>query len=91
MSKPTLSSGIPLEDLYLREGLVRLDQVFLAHLRQASAELHQRLVVARGDPSSLTEKARSELTIELAPYLEDFLAEQFGITREVAELQARHH
>ena len=91
MSKPTLSSGIPLEDLYLREGIVRLDQVFLAHLRQASAELHQRLVVARGDPSSLTEKARSELTIELAPYLEDFLAEQFGITREVAELQARHH
>ncbi|HEY7338889.1 MAG TPA: FAD-dependent oxidoreductase [Bryobacteraceae bacterium] len=91
MSKPTLASGIPLEDLYLREGLVRLDRVFLAHLRHASAELHQRLVVARGDPSSLTEKARSELMIELARYLEDFLAEQFGIAQEVAELQARHH
>jgi NADPH-dependent glutamate synthase beta subunit-like oxidoreductase/NAD(P)H-flavin reductase len=70
---------------------VRLDRVFLAHLRHASAELHQRLVVARGDPSSLTEKARSELMIELARYLEDFLAEQFGIAQEVAELQARHH
>lgn len=91
MSKPTLASGIPLEDLYLREGLVHLDRVFLAHLRQASAKLHQRLVVARSDPSSLTEKARSELMIELAPYLEDFLAEQFGIAQEVAELQARHH
>src|SRR5215467_13646531 len=91
VSKPTLSSGIPLEDLYLREGLVYLDRVFLAHLRQASAKLHQRLEVARSDPSSLTEKARSELMIELAPYLEDFLAEQFGIAQEVAELQARHH
>ena len=91
MSKPTLASGIPLEDLYLREGLVYLDRVFLAHLRQASAKLHQRLEVARSDPSSLTEKARSELMIELAPYLEDFLAEQFGIAQEVAELQARHH
>ncbi|HEY6343238.1 MAG TPA: FAD-dependent oxidoreductase [Bryobacteraceae bacterium] len=91
MSQPTLASGIPVEDLYVREGLARLDGLFLAELERTSPELHHRLTLARRDPAALTDQARSEVVIELAPHLEDFLAGQFGIAREVAELQSRHH
>jgi len=80
-----------IEDLYTREGLARLDAEFLAHLEQASPELHHRLLAARKNPSALEDKPRSELIIELAPHLEDFLGAVFGIAREIAELQARHN
>jgi hypothetical protein len=56
----------------------------LTQLERTGAELHHRLALARRDPAALTDKARSELIIELAPHLEDFIAEQFGIAREVA-------
>ena len=80
-----------LEDLYTREGLVRVDESFLKHLESASPDLHHRLLAARRDPAAIQGKARSELIIELAPHLEDFLAAKFGISEEVAELQARHN
>ena len=31
------------------------------------------------------------LLIEIAPWMEDFIARLFGIEKEVAELAARHH
>jgi NADPH-dependent glutamate synthase beta subunit-like oxidoreductase/NAD(P)H-flavin reductase len=89
--QPNLSSGIPIADLYSREGLARLDELFLQRLEQTYTDLHHRLILARRDPSALADKSRSELIIELAPHLEDFLGDQFGISRELAKLQARHH
>jgi NADPH-dependent glutamate synthase beta subunit-like oxidoreductase/NAD(P)H-flavin reductase len=89
-AQPTLKSGLPMGDLYTREGLVHLDEIFLAYLKQVSPELHHRLESARHEPSALADKSRSELMIELAPHLEDFLGEEFGVSRELAELQARH-
>jgi NADPH-dependent glutamate synthase beta subunit-like oxidoreductase/NAD(P)H-flavin reductase len=71
--------------------MARLDALFLEHLEKTSAELHHRLVMARKNPEALEDKPRSELIIELAPYLEDFLGAEFGIEREIAELQARHN
>ncbi|HEX5431903.1 MAG TPA: hypothetical protein VFW83_08060, partial [Bryobacteraceae bacterium] len=88
---PALGGGFALEELYTREGLARLDESFLAQLEKTSADLHGRLVTARSVPAALTDKARSELIVELAPYLEDYLGELFGISRELGELQARHH
>src|SRR5215831_11986802 len=79
--QPTLKSGLPIGDLYTRGGLARLDELFLASIEELSPELHQRLWKARQDPSALADKARSELMIELAPHLEDFLGEEFGISR----------
>ena len=42
-----LLPGISFEDLYDREGLVRLDSFFLTQLGEASPDLHARLVSAR--------------------------------------------
>ena len=79
------------EDLYAREGLVRLDARFLAFLDEADAALRGRLEAARRDPATLPAKAESELLIAIAPHLEDFLAQLFGIVPEAQALAARHH
>ena len=79
------------EDLYTREGLARLDAKFLSSLETASPDLHHRLLAARKDPAAFADKPGSELMIELAPHLEDFLGDLFGISRELAELQAREN
>ncbi len=89
---PTLSLpwGFTFEDLYQRSGLVRLDDAFLLQLKSSAADLHARLLTARQNPSSLGPKQHSDLIIELAPYVEDFLGHLFGIETELRELQERH-
>ncbi|HEU4647298.1 MAG TPA: FAD-dependent oxidoreductase, partial [Burkholderiales bacterium] len=84
-----LHFGISFEDLYARDGLVRLDAAFLQFVAQADAGLRARLEAARAAP--LTGKDESELLIALAPHLEDFLARLFGIEAEAQALAARHH
>jgi NADPH-dependent glutamate synthase beta subunit-like oxidoreductase/NAD(P)H-flavin reductase len=84
-----LHFGISFEDLYVRDGLVRLDAAFLQFVAQADAGLRARLDAARAAPP--TGKDESELLIALAPHLEDFLARLFGIEAEAQALAARHH
>ena len=50
----------------------------------------QRLTEARKDPAALARKAQSELIIAIAPHVEDFIGELFGIAAEVRALQAKH-
>ncbi|HWA13388.1 MAG TPA: FAD-dependent oxidoreductase [Burkholderiales bacterium] len=90
---PRLTPGFALEfpDLYARAGLARVDAAFLDFLGQADAGLRARLEAARSQPASLDAKAESALLIEVAPHLEDFTAELFGIVTPVRELAARHH
>ncbi len=92
LAVPTLSLpfGLEFEDLYRRAGLLRLDERFRQDLNSSAPELHERLTAARQNPDALTAKQHSELIIELAPYLEDFLGAVFGIEKELGELQARH-
>ena len=85
-----LAHGLAFEDLYRRDGLVRLDGHFLAFLEGADPSLRSRLIAARGDPDSVEPKAESQLLLDLAPSLERFLAELFGIVDEVARLKDRH-
>src|SRR5258708_2995080 len=85
-----LKHGLTFPDLYDRDGLIRLDRAFVAHLASADAALHDRLMTGRAEPDALDHKAESDLLIDLAPYLEDFLGDLFGIAGEVRELQARH-
>ncbi len=74
-----LAFGFHFDDLYSRDGMIRLDGAFLAALAEAAPTLHQQLLRARGQaPENV-----SQLILELAPYLEDFLAELFGITAEL--------
>jgi NADPH-dependent glutamate synthase beta subunit-like oxidoreductase/NAD(P)H-flavin reductase len=86
-----LAHGLAFADLYRRDGLARIDSLFLASLAAANADLKSRLLAARADPGALAAKDESGLILELAPYLDDFLAELFGISAEFAALSARHH
>ena len=86
----SLRFGLAFHDLYQREGLLKLDAAFLAELAEHSSTLHARLLAARDDQTTLTAKQRSELIVELAPHLEDFVGTLFGIDAELRELQVQH-
>ncbi len=90
---PEISLGfdISFEDLYGRDGLIRIDQAFLKELERADTALHARLRDARAAAELPAAKAESELLLALAPHLDDFTAKLFGITAEVRALSSRHH
>src|SRR5260221_21504 len=90
MNDLVLRHGLAFEDLYRRDGLAKLDAAFIAHLQVADVALHNRLVTARRDPAALERKGESDLLVDLAPHLEDFIADLFGIAPEMRALQARH-
>src|SRR5438132_4697634 len=81
-----LRFGIGFGDLYERAGLMRVDAAFLEFLGSA---LRERLLAARADPPAA--KAESELLIALAPQVEDFLAQLFGIEAEARTLAGKHN
>src|SRR5260221_3395791 len=86
-----LAHGLEFADLYRPDGLARVDALFVEHLRAGDIELHNRLMTARRDPGALEGKAESELIIDLAPHLEDFIGELFAIAPEIAARHARLH
>jgi NADPH-dependent glutamate synthase beta subunit-like oxidoreductase/NAD(P)H-flavin reductase len=87
---PPVPFGLSFNDFYDREGLSRLDAAFVAWLKDASIDLHARLMTARATPEALAVKDESNLLIELARPLEDFVGTLFGIGEEVAALRGRH-
>jgi NADPH-dependent glutamate synthase beta subunit-like oxidoreductase/NAD(P)H-flavin reductase len=91
MTSPPLSHGLGFNDLYDREGLVRLDAAFVDWLKAANVEAHARLLAARAAPDALPPKDESNLLIEVARPLEDFLAGLFGVSHEAAELRGHHN
>jgi NADPH-dependent glutamate synthase beta subunit-like oxidoreductase/NAD(P)H-flavin reductase len=86
----SLAFGVAFEDLYSREGLLKLDAAFLHALEESAPALHAQLLAARENPGALAAKQHSALIIDLAPYLEDFLGDLFGIASELRNLQRRH-
>ncbi|MDB5295898.1 MAG: gltB 1, partial [Phycisphaerales bacterium] len=86
----TLKHGLTFADLYTRDGLVRLDEAFVGQLGDRAPDLRDKLMAARQDPTALPGKAESDLIIALAPHLDDFVGDLFGIGPELRALQARH-
>jgi NADPH-dependent glutamate synthase beta subunit-like oxidoreductase/NAD(P)H-flavin reductase len=86
----SLAFGLRFEDLYCRNGLARLDGCFVEFLQRRNTDLHNRLMAARAAPDELAAKAYSDLIVELAVELDDFIAALFGVTREVEALRERH-
>ena len=86
-----LGFGLQFEDLYARGGLLRLDAAFLNQLLASDPGLHVQLLDARVNLGTRTAKEQSELVIALAPHVEDFVGELFGIGKEVEALEARHN
>ena len=70
-----LAYGLSFAELYERDGLVRLDAAFLDHLGAAESALRPQLEAARAT-ASLDPKSESALILEIAPHLDDFLAER---------------
>ncbi len=91
VASPILGFDMIFADLYRRDGLVKLDQAFLNFLQEGETGLRIRLDYARAHPDDLDPKDESALLIELAPWMEDFIARLFGIETEVHTLAARHH
>src|SRR5260370_40742505 len=91
MTDLVLKHGLCFADLYDREGLVSIDRAFVVHLAQTDVGLHDRLMTARRDPDAIERLDESNLLVDLAPFLEDFIGELFGIEAELQALQARHH
>ena len=88
---PTPRSGLSFSDLYAREGLERLDRLFLDTLARDDAELRRQLLAARAGVDALTSLQESTLLLALAPHLESFLAWLFGIEQELEALRGEHH
>jgi NADPH-dependent glutamate synthase beta subunit-like oxidoreductase/NAD(P)H-flavin reductase len=85
-----LRHGLSFGDLYDRDGLVRLDGLFLDALGADDGDLRRRLESARAEPEALTRLEESELIIDVAPHLETFIAALFGIEVELETDIAEH-
>ncbi|MDX2072807.1 MAG: FAD-dependent oxidoreductase [Alphaproteobacteria bacterium] len=83
--------NIAFEDLYRRSGLIKIDAAFVAHLAAADTPLHHRLMAARADLSALADKEHSQLLVDLAPHVEDFIGELFHIRNEISALAQTHN
>ena len=88
---PKLRHDLSFTDLYDRDGLVRLDAAFVGWLKEIDVDAHARFMAARTAPDALAVKDESNLLIELARPLEDFLGALFGVAEEAAALRARHN
>src|SRR6267143_503857 len=77
-----LGFGIRFDDLYEREGLIRLDQAFLRFLRESDGALHARLLAARNTPEKLAAKDEADLLVALAPL--------YSVKRQFVQRRALH-
>ncbi len=83
--------NIKFEELYQRDGLVKIDNAFVEQLKNTDVTLFNRLMAGRADKSAIADKDHSQLLLDLAPHVEDFIGELFGIKKEISELAEAHH
>lgn len=82
-----LNFDVDFAALYSRDGLVKLDQIFCDWLAGRETGLYNRLMAARA--AAPEPKAASQLLIDLAPCVEDFIARLFGIEADLLGSRAR--
>ena len=87
----TLAFDLTFPDLYQLPGLQKVDAAFLAEIAASDMGLWTRLADARRDASRLDAKTESQLLLDLAPHVDDFLGKLFGIADKVSALAERHH
>jgi NADPH-dependent glutamate synthase beta subunit-like oxidoreductase/NAD(P)H-flavin reductase len=83
-----LGFGLEFADLYRRDGLARLDAAFLSFLSARDPERARALTAARAGTEPMTRKAEADLMLALAPAVEAFVGQLFGIAGELADLRA---
>ncbi len=84
---------VTFEDLYCREGVMKIDGFFLDHLSASDPSLSDRLQAARSNPDVLEkgDEDESDLLIALAPHVDDFIGKLFGIAKEMQARAKDHH
>src|SRR5579864_469693 len=90
MQTPSLKlAGFTFAELFHTEGLNRLDQAFLTQLQQENPSRHQDLLAYREESKAFAPLEISELLLDCAPVLENFLINLFGIqiAAEASELK----
>src|SRR5437588_5347849 len=86
-----LQFDVQLEDLYRRDGLLKLDAAFVDFLGRQDSVLRTQLELFRQQEQvALTRKQESQFLIEVAVHLDNFIAKLFNIEGEVAALAERH-
>ena len=85
-----LNFGFSFADLYRRDGLIRLDALFQEQVEAVDPDLHYQLLAARAAPEAVAAKEHSNLLVELAQYLDIFIADLLDIRSEVKSLTSRH-
>ena len=88
-----LAWNLRFEDLYQTDWLNRIDAQFAAELRSRHPDLANRLQAARkqvGAGARLAPKDEATLLLDLAPQLDAFIGEMFGVADQLADLRARH-
>ncbi|WP_339046201.1 FAD-dependent oxidoreductase [Candidatus Mesenet endosymbiont of Agriotes lineatus] len=72
-------------DLYHIDGLKKLDNVFLDHIKNYNKDLYHSLCKARENKNY-----DSQLVIELSPAVEEFISKLFFIEEEAGALRKKH-
>ncbi len=85
-----LSFGLQFSDLYEREGIARIDALFVDFVKQKDVELYNRFLEARAKSEEIDTKDEGNLMIDLGVYIDDFISEMFGIGSAVEKLKAEH-
>ena len=85
-SNRVLGFGVAFRDLYRRDGLVQVDQAFLAQLRALDPALAERLLDARSSAGNLSRATEAALLLALGPALEQFIGTLFGVSDALSVL-----
>ncbi len=89
MPELILSHHLSFKDLYERDGLLRIDALFIEGLQASDSELCHRLLEARTD--AIEGREESTLMIELASHLEDFIGDLFHVGDALLDMASRRH
>jgi len=85
---PVSPSGFTFAELQTDSGLVRLDEQFVAWLATNAPELHRQLLDYRAGTLELPAPQLSDFLLALAPRIESYISDLYGIGEAVAELRA---
>lgn len=86
-----LAHGLQFEDLYARDGVARIDELFVDYLGQSDGALKADLIAGRANATEMTALEESKLLLRVAPYVDDFVGVLFGIAKPVLDRAHDHH
>ncbi len=73
-----LAFDLTFHDLYTREGIERIQQIFIRYLKDTDETLGQIYTHYVKQPQGITDKAYSDLILHVSPIVEEFICALFG-------------